>query len=371
MGEGDRILLDDGQIELSVLDVDGPDVQCEVVTGGHLKAHKGINLPGVQVSASSLTVKDREDLAFGIDQCVDYLALSFVRGPSDVQEVKDLLKERGSHVPVIAKLERPEAVENLDAILEISDGIMVARGDLGVELSPEEVPIVQKQMISAANQAGALVITATQMLESMTTNPRPTRAEASDVANAVFDGTDAVMLSGETAVGKYPEASVRMMARIVERTETSMLAEAPIRRRADQSGSLTFPGAIGHAAATVAQDMGAKAIVAFTQSGSTAMLISKWRPRTPIIAFTPHEIILRRLCLCWGTEPRVMELVEDTDEMVSEVSEQLLKEGSVEVGDVLVILAGAPVTARAETNLLKLHRVGEGQSGPDLEDQSK
>ncbi len=221
------------------------------------------------------------------------------------------------------------------------------------------MPVIQKQIISAANRAGVLVITATQMLESMTDSLRPTRAEASDVANAIFDGTDAVMLSGETAVGAYPVETVQMMARIVETAEASMLDRPPTQRRSDAGDTLSFPDAIGRAAAAVVEDMHAVAIVAFTQSGSTARLISKRRPRTPIVAFTPHERIRRQLCLCWGTQPRLMALVEDTDRMVAEVEARLLVEGQLSVGDTLVILAGAPITARAETNLLKLHRVGE------------
>ncbi len=357
VGPGDRLLLDDGRMELRVLEAGETDVRCEVVVGGSLKSHKGINLPGVRVSAPSLTEKDRDDLAFGIQLGVDYVALSFVRDPADVREVQEMVRQAGADIPVIAKLERAEAVEKLEAILEVSAGVMVARGDLGVELSPEAVPVVQKRMISAANEAGVLVITATQMLESMTDSPRPTRAEASDVANAIFDGTDAVMLSGETAVGRYPVETVSMMARIVETAEANMLREVPIRRRSENRDSLSFPDAVGHAASTAAEDIQAKAIVAFTQSGATARLISKRRPRTPIIAFTPHEHVWRQLCLCWGTQPRLMDLVEDTDRMVAEVEERLMVEGGVEVGDTLVLLSGAPVTARAETNMLKLHRV--------------
>ncbi len=354
VGPGDRLLLDDGQLELRVLSVDGEDVECEVVVGGLLKAHKGMNLPGVRVSAPSLTGKDREDLAFGIQQGVDFVALSFVRDPADVQEVQKLIAEAGAHIPVIAKLERAEAVDRLDAILDVADGVMVARGDLGVELAPEQVPVLQKRIISAANRKGLLVITATQMLESMTGNPRPTRAEASDVANAVFDGTDAVMLSGETAVGSYPEETVRMMGRIVETAEASM-PERPVLSGGD--GPVSFPDAIGQAAATAARAVGAKVIVAFTKSGATARLISKHRPKTPLIAFTPYQHVWRQLCLCWGTTPRLMDLVEDTDRMVSEVEARLLVEGKLEVGDTVAILAGAPITAQAETNLLKLHRV--------------
>lgn len=355
---GDRVLLDDGHIELTVREVSGQDVVCDVVVGGPLKSNKGINLPGVQVSAPSLTGKDRQDLELGLSMDVDYIALSFVRHPDDVRELQQIIRKAGKDTPVIAKLERAEAVEQLDGILAIAEGVMVARGDLGVEMSPEAVPVIQKRIISAANQAGVLVITATQMLESMTDNPRPTRAEASDVANAIFDGTDAVMLSGETAVGKYPVRTVQMMARIIETAEASMREEPPILHGGKAGEPLSFPDAIGQAAAAVSMAVSPRAIVAFTQSGSTARLISKRRPRTPIIAFTPSERIWRQLCLCWGTSPRLIAQTAQTDRMVDEVEARLLVEGAVRVGDTLVILAGAPITARAETNLLKLHRVG-------------
>lgn len=355
----DRVLLDDGNIELMVREVYGFDVVCEVVVGGILKSNKGINLPGVRVSAPSLTAKDREDLDLGIELDVDYIALSFVREPDDVREVQHIIAQAGKEIPVIAKLERSEAVDHLEEILKVADGVMVARGDLGVEMSPEDVPVIQKRIISAANREGVLVITATQMLESMTDNPRPTRAEASDVANAIFDGTDAVMLSGETAVGKYPVQTVQMMARIIETAEGSVEIDPPL-LDPDFGGPASFPDAIGQAAAAVSATVSPKAIVAFTQSGSTARLISKRRPRTPIIAFTPSAGICRQLCLCWGVEPRRITLIDDTDRMVAEVEARLLVEGNARVGDTLVILAGAPITARAETNLLKLHRVGDG-----------
>ncbi len=357
----DRILIDDGNIELVVRDVQGVDVVCEIVVGGLLKSNKGINLPGVQVSAPSLTAKDRKDLEVGMALDVDFVALSFVRKPEDVNEVKHIIKRAGKDIPVIAKLERAEAVAQLESILAVADGVMVARGDLGVEMSPEEVPVIQKRIITAANRAGVLVITATQMLESMTENPRPTRAEASDVANAIFDGTDAVMLSGETAVGKYPVRTVEMMARIVETAEDSMQVDMAFFQARKSDEPLSFPDAIGQAAAAVSVAVAPKAIVAFTQSGSTARLISKRRPKSPIIAFTPSERIWRRLCLCWGTDSRLIEIMDDTDRLMAEVEARLLVEGSVRLGDTLVILAGAPITARAETNLLKLHRVGDTQ----------
>ena len=357
---GDCLLLDDGYIELVVCEILGTDVLCEVIVGGELRSNKGINLPGVRVSAPSLTAKDQADLELGIVLDVDFIALSFVREADDVREVQHLIEQAGKDIPVIAKLERKEGVDQLEEILQVAGGVMVARGDLGVEISPEEVPVVQKKIIAAANQAGVLVITATQMLESMTHNPRPTRAEASDVANAIFDGTDAVMLSGETAVGKYPVRTVQMMVRIIETAEASINAEWPILGSYSSEGTVSFSDAIGQAAAAVSARLATRAIVAFTQSGSTARLISKRRPRTPIIAFTPSERIWRRLCLCWGTESRLIAKIDQTDRMVSEVEARLLLEETVQVGDTLIILAGAPITVKAETNLLKIHRVGSG-----------
>jgi pyruvate kinase len=356
LSAGDRLLLDDGKIELQVAKVEGGNVTAHVVIGGLLSSNKGINLPGVQVSAATFTDKDREDLRFGLEVGVDYVAMSFVRAPADIGVVKREARQWGAEIPVIAKLERSEAVDALDEILEVADGVMVARGDLGVEMAPEQVPVIQKRIIARANAAGVFVITATQMLESMTQNPRPTRAEASDVANAIYDGTDAVMLSGETAVGAFPVETVEMMSRIISEAEDGVRVSYDRRHRGRATGS--FPDAIGHAATTVAEDVGARAIVAFTQSGSTARLISKRRPDTPIVAFTPDEKICRQLSLCWGTEPRLIERAEGTDDMIREVEARLLQEGRVDVGENLVILSGAPVTVKAETNLLKLHRVG-------------
>ncbi|OGG46355.1 MAG: pyruvate kinase, partial [Candidatus Handelsmanbacteria bacterium RIFCSPLOWO2_12_FULL_64_10] len=331
----DRILLNDGLIELRVAQVEGEAVRCQVVCGGPLSSHKGINLPGVRVSAPALTEKDREDLRFGLAQGVDYVALSFVRRAEDVEEAKRVIREAGADAPVIAKLERPEAIDDLGRVLETADGVMVARGDLGVELSPERVPVLQKQIIEEANRAKSPVITATQMLESMTASPRPTRAEASDVANAIFDGTDAVMLSGETAVGRYPVEAAEMMARIVDEAERSLLSRpAFIRRRAGER-TLTFPEATAEAACLAAQDLGARAIVAFTQSGATARLISKYRPRCPVIGFTPPGRVVGRMTLYWGVLPRTLGRVVGTDEMIARVDEALLREGAVSRGDTL------------------------------------
>ena len=359
---GDRILLNDGLIELRVVQVGRDAVRCQVVCGGLLSSHKGINLPGVKVSAPALTEKDREDLLFGVGQGVDYAALSFVRRAEDVEMARAVIREAGADVPVVAKLERPEAVDDLERILEAADGVMVARGDLGVELPLERVPVLQKRIIEEANRAETPVITATQMLESMTVSPRPTRAEASDVANAIFDGTDAVMLSGETAVGRYPVEAVEMMARIVDEAERSLLSRPALRRRSGER-RLTFPEATAEAACLVAQDLRARAIVAFTQSGATARLISKYRPRCPVIGVTPHDRIVGRMTLYWGVLPRTLGRVVGTDEMIARVDEALLREGVVSRGDTLVIVAGAPLNQRGGTNFMNLHRVGDVEEG--------
>jgi len=354
---GDEILLSDGLLRLVVQKVRGAEVVCEVVNGGVLRERAGINLPGVDLSVPSMTAKDRADLAFGIAQEVDYVALSFVRRAEDMAALQAILKQAPVPIAAVAKLEKPQAIEVLDDIIAVSDAVMVARGDLGVELSPERVPSVQKSIIRAAVQAGKPVITATQMLESMIENPRPTRAEASDVANAVLDGTDAVMLSGETAVGQYPVEAVQMMERIVREAERGLQLSPERRRRGDEL-PLSFPDAIAEAAGRVAADTHAAAIVAFTQSGFTARLISKHRPAHPIFAFTARTHVLSRLSLNWGVYPRYAEFVADTDEMVARVDAMLREEGLVQQGDNLVILAGMPPTQQGTTNLLRLHRVG-------------
>lgn len=355
---GDQILLSDGLLRLEVKAVRGADVACVVVDGGQLRARAGINLPGVRVSAPSLTEKDEEDLEFGISQGVDYVALSFVRRAADVTDLKERLARRGAAIGVVPKIEKPEALDELEAILLAADAVMIARGDLGVELSPERVPFIQKQIIRQAAQLKVPVITATQMLESMIEHPRPTRAEASDVANAVFDGTDAVMLSGETAAGHYPVEAVAMMARIVCEAETH-LAFMPERRRRDE-GTISFPDAMAEAACRAAAEIKAVAIVAFTQSGFTARLISKHRPPVPVIAFTPHPHICRRLALYWGVLPRHSAFIANTEQMIAQADAALLQEGLTRPGDSLVLLAGSPSGQQGTTNLMKLHRVGEG-----------
>jgi len=355
---GHCILLDDGLMELKVLQTDGHQVRCRVTHGGILKSHKGINLPGVLLSTPALTEKDLKDLLFGIQQKVDYVALSFVRRPEDIQKAQEALQAEGADIPVIAKLEKPEAIEHLDKILEVSDGVMVARGDLGVEMSPEKVPVIQKRIIQKARARGIPVITATQMLDSMRFYPRPTRAEASDVANAIFDGTDAVMLSGETAVGAFPVESVHMMARIIEEAELYLLNLPPASPPLWSKVS-SFPEAISNAACYAAHELQIRAIVAFTQSGFTAGLVARHHPPVPIIAFTPNPNTLRRLCLYWGVTPRMMEKVESIDEMIDRVDQILLQDGLAKKGEAIIILCGTPLAVKGTTNLMTLHRVGE------------
>ncbi len=354
---GDRVLVADGLIELKVLGTDEDTVRCRVVVGGEVSDHKGINLPGVAISARTMTAKDQADLQFGIRQGVDYVAVSFVRGPADVLEVKGLLDETGASIPVIAKLEKPESIQNLADILRVSDGVMVARGDLGVEMPLEDVPLIQKEIIRRARMHAIPVITATQMLESMVEHPRPTRAEASDVANAIFDGTDAVMLSAETAVGRYPVEAVRVMSRIAVQADQAL--HSPAGGAAGRASS--FPEVISEAACRAAREIHARAIVAFTQSGSTARLLAKYRPEVPILAFSPSESICRRLCLYWGVVPKTIRPIQHTDELVEEIQAALLAEKAVHANDALVIVAGAPMWVRGTTNLIKLHRVEEGR----------
>jgi len=349
---GDKILLNDGLISLKVNKVRGMDIACEVINGGILTNRKGINLPGIKVGLSSITRKDTEDLIFGISHGVDYVAISFVRTERDVKSVKDIIRKKLVFIPVIAKLEKPDAIENLEKIMDEADGVMVARGDLGVEMSPEAVPVAQKSIINMANRKGKPVITATQMLESS-----PTRAEASDIANAIFDGTDAVMLSGETASGKYPVESVEIMSRIISAAESgSLYRHVSDRRRGRIS---TFPDAVSSAAVHASHQIEAKLIVVFTQSGSTALLVSKQRPAMPIIAYTAYESIMKRLNLLWGVIPETMRLIEDTDDLIREMDRNLISNRLAKKGDPVVILMGMPISRKGATNMMKLHRVGE------------
>lgn len=353
---GDRVLIDDGRIALEVQTVDGDAVTCRVEVGGVVQDHKGVNLPRTALRVGPLTDKDREDLVFGLQHGVDYVGVSFVRAAADLLEVREVINEYGSDAQVVAKLERPEALSRLDEILAAAGAVMVARGDLGVELPLEEVPIAQKEIIRKARLARTPVITATQMLESMVSAPRPTRAEVSDVANAILDGTDAVMLSAESATGAYPVEAVRMLDRIIRRIEAAF---PPASMERPRRGEVSFPQAISDAAAFAARELGARAIVAFTQSGSTARLISQDRPPVPIIAFTPSERVRRRLALDWGVYPRLIKRLPTIDEMVAEIESSLLTDGTVRYSDVLVVVAGAPLWVRGTVNLLKLHRVGE------------
>ena len=351
---GDTILLDDGNLELRVTGASGNDVNCEIVHGGLLKSNKGMNLPNVSLSIPALTEKDRADLAFGVSLGVDYVALSFVRRPEDLREAKDLIRSLGGDMPLIAKIEKREAINNLESILYEADGVMVARGDLGVELSTEEVPTLQKKIIAMANAAGKPVITATQMLESMVDRARPTRAEASDVANAILDGTDAVMLSAETASGRFPVASVETMARIADYTEEHDEFQSPVRL---EGTSVSAVGrALARVASMVASELNARWIMTFTETGSTARHVSGFRPRAGIAGITPSEKVHRRLALHWGVVPLLLPAVPDTERLLVEGEARLLSAGLVRSGDRIVILAGQSHTAGA-TNMLKVHTV--------------
>ncbi len=351
---GDRVLLDDGRIQLRVLSTSGSDVTCRALEGGVVGEHKGINLPGVKLSAPALTDKDRADALLGARLDVDYVALSFVRRAQDVEALRRLLHGRGLDTPIIAKIEKPEAVEHLDEILDIADGVMVARGDLGVEMSPEEVPLVQKAVVSRARAAGKPVITATQMLESMRQSPRPTRAEASDVANAVFDGADALMLSGETADGRYPVQSVAMMARIIQRAEPSAM-HAAREERLEEGAS--FADSIAEAACRVARASRARGIVALTVTGGAARLISSFRPHVPIYALAAGETTARRLALAWGVLPLATRRRRSFEDLLIEMERRLVRERLASPGDAVVVITGLPFTPSGSTNLIKLHRI--------------
>ncbi len=359
---GDCILLDDGLIELKVLSSDEKSVRCKIVVGGMLKDRKGINLPGVQVSVPALTEKDIEDLEFCLNQEIDYIALSFVRSADDVIQLKERLYKAGSQMQVIAKIEKPEAVDNFDAILEVSDGIMVARGDLGVEVQPEKVPLIQKQIIRKCNAVGKPVITATQMLESMIGNPRPTRAETSDVANAILDGTDAIMLSGETAAGKYPVEAVKLMVRVALDVEGDpVLKEQVFHPIPEVRGCQQLSEAIGQAACRVAEQLGCAAILAFTQTGTTAILVAKYRPRVTIFAVTPSQQVRRRMVLYRGVYSIRVPIAGDTESQIRSVEEAVLSGDMLNTGDTVVITMGSPVSDPGTTNLMKVHRLGTGK----------
>jgi pyruvate kinase len=350
---GNTVLFDDGRHELMVTRKTGGTLQCRVVRGGLLKSNKGVNLPGAKLSLPSLSRKDRDDLLFGIRQGVDYIALSFVRTAEDIHATRRFIESAGEWIPIIAKIEKPDAVRNLEEIILAADGVMVARGDLGVEMSPEQVPLLQKQIIRACNEAEKPVITATQMLESMIENPQPTRAEASDVANAILDGTDCVMLSGETAVGKHPVQAVAVMARIAARAETSLSPLPPDKHIGGIDES------IAHAACRAALEQHARSIVTFTQSGSTALLVSKHRPPTDIIAPTPFDRMARRVALYWGVTPLILKPKRTTDDMILGVEAIMLQKRLARRHDLIVLTAGVPIGVAGSTNMMKVHRVGE------------
>ena len=352
---GDNILLDDGLIRLKVESKDRETVFCKVVNGGILKENKGINLPGVKVSAPSLTAKDIRDVNFGIQNGVDYFALSFVRTAEDLEAIDATMKRQGVAIPVIAKIEKPEAVDNLEAILGAAGGIMVARGDLGVEMQPELVPIIQKKIISAAIRSNKPVITATQMLETMSVNPIPTRAEASDVANAIFDGTDAVMLSGETASGKYPVKAIQMMAKIAEQAEASPFLKVNLHYETDQADPVTH--AVAQSAVNILHEVNARCIIAFSVSGSTSKQISKQRPSKPVYAFTSRMSTYNRLSLLWGITPMFIADIENAARLVEASESLLIGKGCARKGDLVVLVIGMGLKS-GSTNIIKLHRVG-------------
>jgi pyruvate kinase len=354
---GDRLLVDDGLIELRVLATDGVRVRCEVVEGGILREHKGINLPGVALRAEALSEKDRADLAFGLARGVDYVGLSFVRSAADVQRCRTEMEKAGRVVPIVAKIEKPEAIDRFDAILEAADGVMVARGDLGVEILPERVPGIQKELLRKANASGKPSIIATQMLESMIEHPRPTRAEASDVANAVWDGADAVMLSGETASGRHPVQAVQMMDRIVREAEDAESRHAAPPPPPRSHPAAPFPEVVAAAACRAADEAGASAIACFTTSGTTARLLSRHRPRVAVVAFSSDEAVRRRMALFWGVLPKVLDPIANADLMTRVVSNRLVEDGVARPGDRVVLVHGSMAGVAGHTNSIRLHRI--------------
>jgi pyruvate kinase len=352
---GDRLLVDDGNVGLTVTAVEGPDVVCEVTEGGKVSNNKGISLPGMDVSVPAMSEKDIEDLEFALQLGVDFIALSFVRSPADIDLVHQVMDRVGKgRLPVIAKLEKPEAVSNLEAIVLAFDGVMVARGDLGVELPLEQVPLVQKRTIQIARENAKPVIVATQMLESMINNSRPTRAETSDVANAVLDGADAVMLSGETSVGRYPIETVETMGRIVEAVEAESVVVPPLTHV-----PRTKRGVLSYAARDIGERLNAKALVAFTQSGDTVRRLARLHTHLPLLAFTPEPAVRSQLSLTWGVETFITPEVDSTDLMVRQVDTAMLSIGRYQPGDLVVVVAGSPPGTVGSTNLIRVHRLGE------------
>lgn len=357
--KGDTILVADGLIAMRVLSATDTEILCTVMNGGELTSQKGVNVPGVEVSLPSITEKDIQDIVFGVTQKLDYIAASFVRKAADVLSIRQIIEEAGGDLDIISKIESRRAVNNLDDIIKVSDGIMVARGDLGVEIPVEEVPLLQKTIIEKCNLVGKPVVTATQMLESMIHNPRPTRAEASDVANAIFDGSDAVMLSGETAIGIYPLASVEMMDRIARRAEAALHYEEILSKKGTDTSRQTVTNAISYATCAIAQNLGAAAIIVSTESGHTAKMVSKYRPKAPIVAVTPHAGVMRKLALNWGVNPITAQGMESTDEMMDEAIDASLSAGLINGGDLIVFTAGIPVGIKGTTNLIRVHTVAD------------
>ncbi|MCI6568851.1 MAG: pyruvate kinase [Dysosmobacter sp.] len=356
---GDTILLDDGLVRLTVLEVTAADIRCRVENDGTMKDNKGVNVPGVRLSMPYISQRDREDILFGAEAGFDYIAASFVRSAADVQEIRRLLEEKSSHIRIIAKIENQEGISNLGEILSAADGIMVARGDMGVEIDFTEVPIIQKNMIAQCVACGKPVITATQMLDSMMENPRPTRAEITDVANAIYDGTSAIMLSGETAAGKYPVDAVRTMDAIARRTEGEIDYAGRLRHLAGEN-RLSIAAATAHAACTTAMDINADAIITVSASGTTARLVSRFHPGTPVVACLVDETVQRQMALCWGVTPILMPYAGSTDELVELAMSTAEKAGLVRSGDLVVITAGVPVGVSGTTNMIQVHMVGGG-----------
>lgn len=352
---GDRILIDDGLVGLKIKEIKDEDIICEVENAGVVKNHKGVNVPNVKINLPAITEKDRKDIEFGIENGIDFIAASFVRKASDVLEIREILEEHNAtNIQIISKIENQEGVDNIEEILEVSDGLMVARGDLGVEIPTEDIPIVQKDLIKRCNIMGKPVITATQMLDSMIRNPRPTRAEVTDIANAIFDGTDAIMLSGETAAGKYPVESVKTMASIAKRAEGQLDYISILRNKSDQR-QINITNAISHATCTTAVDLKASAIITATASGHTARMVSSFRPKAPIIASTHSEMVMRQMGMVWGVYPLLTKKETSTDDLIESSVEASLEKGYIKSGDLVVITAGVPVGKAGTTNLIKVH----------------
>lgn len=356
---GDTILIDDGLIELKVVEIKGTDIKCFVKNGGSISDHKGINVPGVKINLPAVTEKDHEDILFAIENDIDFIAASFIRRAENVLEIRKILEENGGgQIHIISKIENQEAVDNIEDLLKVSDSLMVARGDLGVEITTEEIPIIQKQLIKKCNKAGKPVTTATQMLDSMIRNPRPTRAEVTDVANAIFDGTDAIMLSGETAAGKYPLESLKIMYNIAIKAESALNYKQILRSKSEEN-EITSTNAISKATCNTAQDLGASAILTATSSGYTACAVSKFRPKAPIIAATTSKGVMRRLSIVWGVYPVFSTQSVSTDEVIDFSIHSALEKDLIKQGDLIIVTAGIPVGVSGTTNLIKVHTVSE------------